>query len=155
MTSASGSGASGTSGRRMASICSLGRAPVNSWASWPSATILTAGMPWTRNAMASCWLSSTLTLARAMPSPISVTTSSSTGPRTLQGSHQGAQKSTTTTRSCEPLRTNSSKFCSSTSKICVWGWISILIFPVVVRLDGGGTGHASASSEIPSRISAV
>ena len=133
ITWASGMRASETKGRRIASICSLGRAPVNSWASWPSLTILTAGMPWTRKAVASCWFSSTLIFARATPGPSAATTSSRMGPRVLQGPHQGAQKSTTMTRSCEPWRTSSSKFCSSTSNICGLGLDFHGVLPVGKR----------------------
>src|SRR5262245_66546811 len=69
------------------------------------------------NAAATEGLSSTLILARRNLPAYSSASFSRTGPKTRQGPHQGAQKSTSTGTSCERCKTVVSKSSSPTSMV--------------------------------------
>ena len=78
---------------------------------------LTAGMPWMRNAAEMFGLASVSSLARAILSPRSFTSRSSTGVSCRHGPHHSAQKSTTTGISLERSMTSCSNVASVVSKI--------------------------------------
>jgi hypothetical protein len=78
------------------STTGAGWAPTNSSTSRPSTSALTAGMPWTPKAAASCGAWSTSTRASSTSPPRASTARSSIGPSARHGAHQAAQKSTTT-----------------------------------------------------------
>ena len=70
--------------------------PTNSDATAPSLNALTAGIPWIRNARASCGLASVSTFASSILPARLATALSSIGPSWRHGAHHSAQKSTTT-----------------------------------------------------------
>src|SRR5713226_1487914 len=109
-----------------------GSAPVNSDATSPSLKSFTAGMPWMPNSLASDGLSSTLTLASTNSPAYSSASFSSTGPRTRQGPHHGAQKSTRMGTCRERSRISESKLSSLTSIV---DWFMIHTAPYLNSLN--------------------